>query len=119
MNFKSRLAHLEGCLTRSQDAVEDKNNVIQRLEKRLDEMEDSRRNEDGERRERDGRFHKMDAHIKVGSLQKVLLKNLLLSRNEQDTSHKLYMLFWFSYSLHWRLSRLKKYIYNKNRVNFM
>ncbi|XP_033637855.1 centrosomal protein of 63 kDa-like [Asterias rubens] len=64
MNFKSRLAHLEGCLTRSQDAVEDKNNVIQRLEKRLDEMEDSRRNEDGERRERDGRFHKMDAHIK-------------------------------------------------------
>ena len=65
MNFRSRLAHLEGCLTRSQDAVEDKNVTIQRLEERLDELEGCRKDDDGERMEMEAKYRRIENQIKV------------------------------------------------------
>ncbi|XP_022098022.1 centrosomal protein of 63 kDa-like isoform X2 [Acanthaster planci] len=81
LNFQSQLTHLEGCLTRSQDTVEEKNATIQRLEERLEEMSGDRKAEEGEKLDSKERCRRLESHLKCLEDEKVQLKSELESRD--------------------------------------
>ncbi|XP_038049824.1 centrosomal protein of 63 kDa-like isoform X2 [Patiria miniata] len=82
LNFQSRLTHLEGSLTRCQDTHEGKNDVIQRLEERLHEMNGSMRVGEGERMEVEERCRKLENRLKCLDDEKAKLTSELESRDD-------------------------------------